>query len=495
VLVLTNLLLAEMSTTRGNYIYESKVPEFIQRQIQQLHEQEARIVELEAELNQLRKAHTELESDLAPYRVEARFADITITQRPSLELSEVAPILRCPDEIFCLFFDPLLSLAQDEYFESPHRHPQIRSLLLVCRRWYTLVTNTAKLWARIEASVFDLFDIGSQKSQFPYIFACLNRSKNLPITVYLDMRDLSHYDYITEALAQHAKAIVYEDECDAILEKIRNEDWDFHSTWFDSQLESVFERLIGADAEYIKRWETITLHLPDEADIAIRVWNKLARGLKAVKNVVIKNFPPASPDIFLPDFGTAKSFRTSYADDAAKPPITSFGLSPSTLEHLYIKVGNPSIDLAELSHFQRLRTLRLFCTPFNLSGSPDFSVSLPHLETLNLWGDYNALARLRFDLPSLELLTLSWAVYKPLPAIHPRHMRWFMLGTQDRIELKKTIRDYVLLSNALECITIDSFRRDEVKEVVAQIKLEGKAPLLAQIVVKHINGEVERIRV
>jgi hypothetical protein len=484
----------------SNYIYESNVPEFIQRQIQQLYEQETRIVGLEAELSQLRKAHAELERDLAPYRVETRFAEIISTQRISLELSEVAPIRRCPDEILCLFFESFV-FPHNEYFDVSHYHPQICRLLLVCRRWYTLVTNTAKLWTRIEVSVLNLFHIGFQKSQFPYIFACLDRSKNLPITVDLEMRDLGHYDYITESLAQHAKVIVYEDECDLILQQIRDQDWDFHSIWFDAKLDYVFERLIGADAEYIKRWETMTLRLPDEADIAIRVWNKLARGLKAVENVVIKNFPPTSPDIFMPDFGTVKNFSLSYADDdAEKPPITGFGLSPSTLEHLYIEVGNPSIDLAELSHFQWLRTLRLFCTVSindgDLSRGLDFSVSLPHLETLNLSGNYSILARLRFDLPSLDLLMLGWGLGTPLPAIHPRHIRWLIPSTlQYGIELKKVIRDYVLLSNALECITINSYRRDEVKEVVAQTKLEGKAPSLTLIVVEHINGETERIQV
>jgi hypothetical protein len=208
--------LAEKTITRANYVYKSDVPKSIQYQIQQLDEQEARIVELEVELSQLRNAHAELERNLAPYRIDAPFENITSIQRIPLELSqvEIPPIHRCPDEILCLIFE--------KYVIIPDYHPYIRCILLVCRRWYTLVTNTSKLWARIDISGLDLFDIGSRKSRFPYIFACLNRSKNLPLTVDLDMRDLSHSNYIAEDLAQHAKTILYEDDHDLILEQI----WD-----------------------------------------------------------------------------------------------------------------------------------------------------------------------------------------------------------------------------------------------------------------------------
>jgi hypothetical protein len=274
------ILKAEMSTTRASYIYGSNVPEFIQRQIQQLHENEARIVELEAELSQLRKNHAQLEHDLEPYRVDSSFADVTLAQKISIEPTDIetAPINRCPDEILCLIFDNFVLVLC--------HHLYIRRLLLVCRRWYTLVTNTAKLWAQIEiSSPWDLFDIGSQKSRFPYIFACLNHSKNLPITVYLDMQYLSHQLYIAEALAQQAKAIIDEDDHDMIFQRIRNQDWNFRSTGFDSQLERVIERVMGVDGEHIRCWGTMTLCLPDDADMAIRLWNRLARGLMAVEKL------------------------------------------------------------------------------------------------------------------------------------------------------------------------------------------------------------------
>jgi F-box-like len=211
-------------------------------------------VELEAELIQLRKAHAEMERNLAPYRIESPFTEIKSTQRTPLELCQVKapPIHRCPDEILCLFFEEFVFVP---YFVLPHYHHHIRRLLLVCRRWYTLVTNTARLWARIDASGLDLFDIGARKSLFPYIFACLNRSKNLPITVHLDMQGLSNGGYITESLTQHAKAIVDEDEHNVIVQRILNQGWYFRSIWFDSQLELVIERLVGADGEHIKRWE------------------------------------------------------------------------------------------------------------------------------------------------------------------------------------------------------------------------------------------------
>ena len=168
-------------------------------------------------------------------------------------------------------------------------------------------------------------------------------------------------------------------------------------------------------------------------------------------------------------------------------------------KRLYIEVRNPSIDIAELSHFQQLRTLELCCVDNedNLGEGIDFSISLPHLELLALLGDYDILAQLRLDFPSLYLLRLDvWGFDVPLPAIHPRHIQAPMTLKPSRVELKKVIRDYILLSNALEYITINHpLERDDVKEVVAQSRLEGKASSLTQIIIEHKNGEVERIRV
>ena len=133
----------------------------------------------------------------------------------------------------------------------------------------------------------------------------------------------------------------------------------------------------------------------------------------------------------------------------------------------------------------------------NLGQRFDFSISLPHLELLALVGDYGILAQLRLDFPSLYLLRLDvWGFDVPLPAIHPRHIQAPMTLKPSRIQLKKVIQDCILLSNALECITINHpLERDDVNEVVAQSKLEGMAPSLTQIIIEHRNGEVERIRV
>ena len=133
----------------------------------------------------------------------------------------------------------------------------------------------------------------------------------------------------------------------------------------------------------------------------------------------------------------------------------------------------------------------------NLGQRFDFSISLPHLERLALVGDYGIVAQLRLDFPSLDLLELEvWGFDIPLPTIHPRHIKASISLKPSRIELKKVIHDYILLSNAVECITIDlPLEKDDVKEVFAQIKLEGKTSSLTQIIVEHNSGEVERIRV
>jgi hypothetical protein len=207
---------------------------------------------------------------------------------------------------------------------------------------------------------------------------------------------------------------------------------------FDTQLESIIERLIGVDGEHIKRWGTMELYLPDDVDIAIRLWNILARGLKTVQNVLIVKFPSSPPDIFMPDFRLVKNFSLTSANGAERHPMTRFGLSPSTLEHLEIEVGYPNIELVEISHFRQLRTLKLDIYSNDagtLGESLEFSLSLPQLEILSLRGDYGVLAQLRLNFPSLNLLKLDiWQINPPLLAIHPRHIQLATYRSPDSAE-------------------------------------------------------------
>ena len=79
---------------------------------------------------------------------------------------------------------------------------------------------------------------------------------------------------------------------------------------------------------------------------------------------------------------------------------------------------------------------------------------------------------------------------------HPRRSSVLLRPHSPRRIFDPPSHDCILLSNALECITINRpLERDDVNEVVAQSKLEGMASSLTQIIVEHGNGEVERIRV
>jgi hypothetical protein len=494
-----------MDTSRAHEGYQQNVPESVLHQIQLLHAQQKRIVELEVELRRLRENRTQLERDLEPYRIGAPFADITPVQRIPMEPVQVesARIHRCPDEILCMIFENCVLL--------PFHHLYIRRLVLVCRRWYTLVTNTVKLWARIEiSSPCDLLDIGSEKSQFSYIVACLRRSKNLQITVDLDLEDLICANYIAQELSGHAKNIVDEVHHNSIVRSIDSVEWyDFTSAKFEAKVERFFEWLAGVDGEHIRRWGTLTLRLPNWPE-ALGYWNRLAGGFKGIQEVTIHQYPLFPPDNpVIPDFTTVKYFKLTSVEEVEKLSITNFGLSPSTLEHLHIEVISTSIALRELSQFQQLQTLELVCirsSSYQRRFCEGVDISLPRLMRLTLSGAYHILAHLSLDFPFLDLLTVHVQGYDgPLPAIAPRHIRWstesgnnwwLQQHTKDpQIERKQLAREFILLSDVLECITIEDPEKDRVVEVVSQCKLEGKAPSLTQIVVEHKNGNVERIQV
>jgi hypothetical protein len=161
-----------MTSTESNWKFGSDLPDFVLRKVELLRQQEARIFDLEDELLRLRRQRHELQVELSPYR------------QPHTPHAAVAPINRCPNEILQLIFE--YDVKSDF-----SRHPSIRRLLLVCRSWLRLIMNSPGLWALIQIQdPWYIFERRTQKSQAAYISACINRSKDAPLKLSLDLQYL-----------------------------------------------------------------------------------------------------------------------------------------------------------------------------------------------------------------------------------------------------------------------------------------------------------------
>jgi hypothetical protein len=202
-----------MEKTRVGSEYRADVAESVQLLIQQFYQEENRIAHLEAGLHQLRGKHEDLRQELAPYRITASSTTPTLHVGHPVDQKHngrsVPPIHRCPDEVLYLIFEQCVTPS--------YYHRFIRRLLLVCKRWYDIVINRAKLWAQVEIVSWDLFDFSIPNSQLPYISTCMVRSKDVPMEATVDLSDFCDSGYIVEALIRYARTITDKEEQGVIV--------------------------------------------------------------------------------------------------------------------------------------------------------------------------------------------------------------------------------------------------------------------------------------
>lgn len=485
-----------MASSGESWSYAIDVPEFIQRKVDLLHHQERQIVAIESQLKELKERHAELEAQLLPYRIINQLAP-----------SENAAINRCPDEILIFIWWRL--------FDTDHpfwhcKHPSIRRLLLVCKRWFRLLMNTPTLWTRISIlNTWALFHPCGEESQVPYISACIQRSQAAPFDVRLDLGEFPiRSEYIKKQILKLLFSICDKDEKNRIETHVQQWDTDFSSDLFETRFEQALKYLTGANLD-AQRWDRLSLALPQSYEVVNHIWASLGGSFPNLTSLEIVSAPIkwAKDDQFLqnpPNIPMVKQLRLDLTCGAF--PITTLNPSPSVLEHLGLSTDWDFSNIEELSLFKKLRTLELICTDrvpilgaFDIVDFP--SIYLPCLATLSLVLIRSDFRAPDLNLPSLQTLKLvsKFANYA-LPKLSVRHVDWFMPWlSHDEVDYEGTvetkIREIVGLSSVLETLTIQANDKDAVCRAIMRMKKEGEVRLPAKILVEKQGHTLEAIHI
>lgn len=482
-----------MDGTYMSSVLKSDVPETVLRDMRLLYEQERRIAELEAELTELRNNYANLKQNLEPYFANLPPTSVVGKTEETSSQAPIPPIHQCPDEVLYLIFDQYLSISTN--------HRSIRLLLLVCKRFRNLVMGKAKLWARIE--IYDsrnLLHLSDQKSLRLYVSACVSRSGNLPLSVYLDMSHLDRNEFIIVQLYEFAKRITNRSEHPYVYDTISGQDWDFSSDLFETQVERAFDCLFGPNGNHVKRWNDLNIAFP-ENEWAADIWKRLRRYLHNLASLTVSWFPDDHNINPLPSPLCLKhlEFHSNFIVDGT-PAIFS-DISSRALEYLRIEASHTLGNLTEVSRFTQLRRLDIDCLnstfqKIDPSAAPVHSIHLPLLKSLRLSGFYDVLSRQQFEFPSLELLTIEyWGTHSRLGGLSPRHIQWLNVSSlKEKSEVAPIIRDFILLSNSLHVFSVQESERNVAEDVIAQCKAQGNAQALSQLVIEYYKGnELKRI--
>lgn len=395
--------------------------------------------------------------------------------QPSHVASGRAPIHKCPDEVLLHIFS--------RYLETPlgsHRsqHPYIRRLLLMCKRWNYVIMNTSSLWARIEIiDPYALFDYPNKKSLVSYIKACVQRSKELPLDVELDLSFLPNVNaYIAKAIYNCDERILSgANGCD-FASAIEEADFeDCCSRQYNRQWNTASDSIFGDESgnTILGRYRMLKLTLPpDRFDYA-----GVLKGLRVPfpQLVSLKLMNTQDDELYaFTELPVVENLEFDYLS------LGAFKVLPSRLKHLSMGMSS-NFRVKDLSPFRLLQTLKMtFVYLFDMNEKAPVTVQLPDLHTLSLVGTYNPLRGLDFHLPSLNLLIIHTTnTQSRLPKLSPRRIIWYFDKLTSEYTIKQDIislvRDVILLSPTTEHIAVSESVREEVMAVLLADDREARA--------------------
>jgi hypothetical protein len=260
---------------------------------------------------------------------------------------------KCPVEIFIEIFQTYL---------APN-HLRIRTLLLVCKKWYELVMRTPSLWNRVvvrfpEPSVDRPFGL------IPYVEACKKRSGNLKLEVTLDLEVIGDNEEYHNSVLW---SLIRGGCADCLFEGLNpNYNYQFDCPIYDQRKEEVIDTvraLVGEGSKDMAKWSTFDLTLPytdggiKEIAPALLLLDGPTSSLRSTSIYGLNRwlYHPSDDDIFdrfpgLTDCSSVERLVLRAAD------IGSIPIQYSSIKHLDIVIDHES-DLLSISNLRSLETL------------------------------------------------------------------------------------------------------------------------------------------
>ncbi|KAG8859437.1 hypothetical protein FRB91_008039 [Serendipita sp. 411] len=338
------------------------------------------------------------------------------------------PILRVPNEILHLIFDYILHDA----------HPEIRTILLVCKRWHEAASKP-RFWTRLQISVeaypnFELLGMWTR-----YISACVHRSCDLPLAVSLDFERFSTgATFIAEQIEDCLHEFLSTNEISMIKSYVAEDiDGSMCTLYFDRVMDLV-DLITGEERTNMKRWKYLRLLLPTDSNAAQEIWWQLTGPTPLLTELVLENATVSDyettdiKELVLPNLGALQTLiiKTSTIVNHTRPSELAF--VPPTLEHLEMSLDHGWFTIDDLRIFTNLVTLKI-CIPHQMTAVPweppslEPTYPLPRLRKLTVVGNLTFLPLLSLDVPSLEELHI--VRHNPLNLdavlhVSPKRVNW-----------------------------------------------------------------------
>jgi hypothetical protein len=472
------------------------------KQVQELLDQEIeRVNDLKNLLSIAEEKVTQLKRELDEYH--ARIAP--------------TPINGCPLEILSMIFR--LSIPECDTI----RH--MGHLLLVCKRWYTLVVKDPQMWNTIIFSTPMQWDMRSwSDSTRLYVESCVERSRATSLNINLNFFLLQttkeqlierlHYGFF-----QLPFCTPTEGEGDLVEDWLGNLDYEGLEDDVDTTFNclpnhaiELIEKLAGVDEAIVERWESFTLWFPPGNHLFSAIWEQLAPKTINLSRLHLIGLcwddlcdsyaedDDAIPILNLPQVKDLM-IRTLYGWDR----FLSF--DPSSLHKLSVNTSFEEEFFLEIGRFDQLRTLTLSPGNYLLmaKGCPH-RIYLPVLQELVLLGYFINLDAVKFDLPRLKRLVIEWgitlsSVQYTMPMVQPSEVHWALVNEryadEDPAKAADTvIRSFLLHYTSSDCFSVTSLLKGNALKVLKVLSTEGVLPTKWRTVSFHDKcGSVERIQI
>lgn len=497
---------------------EANVPQVVRQRVDLLHAKQQQVLDLEARIQILRNECDHLRVELSRYLIQRNVENDPglvnsdgDKDRPQVPFyaRKGAPIHQCPDEILGFIFSLYLI----------PRHMCIRRLLLVCKRFYRLVLESPRLWARIQIWDIDQFIRYTEKQPSTlYISACMERSRGLPIDVELDISNVhekprrylgASLNYIDHPLSKYAfDGMVYE------YQQYCSEA-DIYTRYVGEAIERLKcpdrcpDECLNQSHQncYIKRWRSLSIDIADRRSLAKCIWDALEPVTHNFVTIRISGCTrnwldhdeAGSEDGTLdgledmeaqqpPDFSSAKSLQLPLGRS-----LLDFKASQAVLQHLDIQFYDDLVILHELSMFKHLEILKLcgFSERHTLLNS--FTIRLPSLKYLELSGGYEVIKDLDLDFPALRVLVFSGNdSHHVVSGISPNHLKWKIHYIRGSSMAHLPLISLLLEYPEVQTFTIPADFKEEVTKTIIQCQRWEELPNHLQWLAEDENGRVER---
>jgi hypothetical protein len=336
---------------------------------------------------------------------------------------ELDHLNKCPAETLIKIFEICL---------APN-HLRIRTLLLVCKKWYQLIVKTPTLWNRIEVCFPEYYSLERPICLITYVKVCKQRSGDLKLEVTLD------FEGIVDAVDYHKGILsdLIQGECFKCFLDGLNPDYSYQfecSTYKRrmKQLIDTVRALVGEGSKDMKRWSSFHLTLPYKnggLEEIIPTLSLLNGPMNSLYNLSIERttgwHDHSSYDKLFDRFPGLNDCSRVERLKLRRTRIELIPIQYSAIKYLDIVVDHGR-DLSNISNLRSLETLAITVSRMRLNSNVDLfrkgkvHYDFPYLRYVKITGRLNNdwFGVLNFNTPSLRNVSVDlqeWIHSSTLP--------------------------------------------------------------------------------